>query len=1127
LAIDRTKVLEAAQKHLSKGAYDKAIVELQKLVKADPSDVRTWLKIGDLYVKLNQRPQAIDTYARVADQYAGQGFFHKAVAVYKQILNLDQTRLDVKLKLAEMHESMQLTSDAMAAYEQVAAEYGRLGDADKALSTFGKMVHLDPTNIPTRIKYAEALSRAGRNEEAAAAFEAGADLLRKQGRMDDYLKVVERLLFHREDVERSRELAELYLERNDGKRALAKLQVLFKSDPKHIPTLELLARAFEQVQQLPKTISVLREISRLHGEKGNVEERARALKRIVALDPGDPEARQALAQLAGPARPAAAAVKRDLAPPPGAVIEPSKQQRMVSEPPEELEPEEELEAAADEDEVIAYVDEDADDAEVIHPASEPPDPMMAAADATADAMPGDGAMETATRDDLEPRAEAAEAAAEDDSSDVFIVEEEPVEESAPDATMAEEPSSRPSHAPRASLPPDVAREASIAKLMTEVEVFLRYGLKQKVVEQLRTVLSMEPRHVEAREKLKDLYVERGETGAAAAELVALADLFVGDRPTVALLYLRQARDLDPHDPDILQRLASLDVGASQPPPPRAPTPPPALPTPVPPAYTAPEEAYEPPPEPRVEPSSSQTDLEPPSPPTRPQPATSYLARKGAAATGPNPALSAAGKPVAPAVLPPKPVIGAPLGGKGPGRPLGSPLGSPLGARPGPIAAPKPGKPFASPPTRALSRGDSHDGSREPVTGEIALPAAPQPVVPQAPVPSPPVLSPPVLSPPVLSPPVLSPPVLSSSGPQPPSPRMPTPAPRDDEGFFEDGRTVFGAPIPEPPQDFDAPSFGEDERSPMLPELPDVAPMEAQAAPTPVPAGDPLAPISPEEFENVPLRPSTVDEIAPPPRMSLPPGEVEEILDEAEFFVAQGLFEEGIQVLRDAVAAHPKNRLLLDKIAEIEEQAARAEAAMKDASQPPPPIDNSFQLAEKLADELGTSTREGSDVLDVEEVFAQFKKGVEQQVAVDDTDTHFDLGIAYKEMGLTADAIHEFELCLVNASRECMAHTMIGLCHLEKGDVPSAIGAFKKGLYAEQKTEREELGLYFELGRAYESMRDPQEALYYYEKVKKRDPKFLNVQDRIDALIKPQRPKTAEAAPNEDLDAAFDELMGKD
>jgi len=346
-----------------------------------------------------------------------------------------------------------------------------------------------------------------------------------------------------------------------------------------------------------------------------------------------------------------------------------------------------------------------------------------------------------------------------------------------------------------------------------------------------------------------------------------------------------------------------------------------------------------------------------------------------------------------------------------------------------------------------------------------------------------------------------------------------------------------APQPEhddAPSDDDPFAVGED-RAPLVPDEPSIAAapsnddageLEASPHSTTPPGGDPLAAMSPEEFESVPLRPSTVDEIAPP-RNSLPPGEVEEILDEAEFFVAQGLFDEGIGVLRDALAAHPKNRLLADRISEIEEQAARANEAMKDASQPPPPIDNSFQLAEKLADELGQSTREGSDVLDVEEVFAQFKKGVEQQVAVDDTDTHFDLGIAYKEMGLIPDAIHEFELCIANQARECMAHTMIGLCHLEKNDVASAIGAFKKGLYAERKTEREELGLYYELGRAYEAMRDPQEALYYYEKVKKRDGTFLNVQVRIDALTKSGRATSDEVAPTEDLDAAFDELMGKD
>ena len=120
VSVDRTKILEAAQKHLAKGAYDKAIVEFQKLVRADPTDVRTWLKIGDLYARKGSTKEAVDTYVKVADQYASQGFFLKAVAVQKQILKLDGSRLDVHLRLGEMYEQLQLVSDALATYETVA-----------------------------------------------------------------------------------------------------------------------------------------------------------------------------------------------------------------------------------------------------------------------------------------------------------------------------------------------------------------------------------------------------------------------------------------------------------------------------------------------------------------------------------------------------------------------------------------------------------------------------------------------------------------------------------------------------------------------------------------------------------------------------------------------------------------------------------------------------------------------------------------------------------------------------------------------------------------------------------------------------------------------------------------------
>jgi len=295
LGINRNKVLDAARKHQSRGQYDKAIAQYKKLVDADKRDVRSLLKIGDLYVRKGDRGSAIETYQSVADHYAAQGFFLKAIAVYKQILKLDPSRLDAQVQLGEMYEQLQLISDAMSVFEDVSNAFMRAGDTDEALRMLGKMVELDPEHIPVRIKYAEALSRAGRTQEAADEFEQGAHLLKDQGRLDDFIKVAERLLYHRSnDVRIAKELAETYIERRDPKRALAKLQLCFKADPRDVSTLSLLAEAFLMLSQTDKAVSVYREIARIHREAQRPQERMTALHRILELNPDDKEALAAL-----------------------------------------------------------------------------------------------------------------------------------------------------------------------------------------------------------------------------------------------------------------------------------------------------------------------------------------------------------------------------------------------------------------------------------------------------------------------------------------------------------------------------------------------------------------------------------------------------------------------------------------------------------------------------------------------------------------------------------------------------------------------------------------------------------------------------------------------------------------
>lgn len=314
MAIDRIKVAEAAQKFSLKGQYAKAIAELQKIVAEDNNDVRTLQRIAELYLKANNPGDAVRTYAEVALIYEAGGFFAKAVAVYRQVLKLSPDETEAKIRLANLYYQTGMLSDALLLFDQVSQAYLQAGDPASYITILTRMVELDPDHVGNRIRLAEQYAADKLMLPAREHFNAAADTLHRTRRLDEFVKVAERLLIHFPDEEvRHRQLIRALTATQRGARAIPRIQRLLERDPHDADALELLIEALVSMGEKGRAVSILRELAAGYREDGHRQHEERVLRRIIALDPDDAAARESLSLQSVPAKPdvAAATLSQD------------------------------------------------------------------------------------------------------------------------------------------------------------------------------------------------------------------------------------------------------------------------------------------------------------------------------------------------------------------------------------------------------------------------------------------------------------------------------------------------------------------------------------------------------------------------------------------------------------------------------------------------------------------------------------------------------------------------------------------------------------------------------------------------------------------------------------------------
>jgi tetratricopeptide (TPR) repeat protein len=273
---NKQKVLANAEKYVQQGKLQNAISEYEKILKNDPKDLTVTNTVGDLYSRIGESDKATECFKNVGDAYASQGFTVKAIAMYKKISKLKPS-LESLLKLAELYTQQGLFNDARAQYLQVAEEFLKANELDNAVRIFQKILEMDPENTAMRIRLAEVYIRLGKKTEAWQIFTAAAESMRSKGSLSGADEILQRMLA----IDPGNTYALLMQGKNqaesgDGAGAIATLQKIADIDS-HPDGLRDLLKAYLQTGQLSEAGAAANKLLTVHNDLAAISSFADAL----------------------------------------------------------------------------------------------------------------------------------------------------------------------------------------------------------------------------------------------------------------------------------------------------------------------------------------------------------------------------------------------------------------------------------------------------------------------------------------------------------------------------------------------------------------------------------------------------------------------------------------------------------------------------------------------------------------------------------------------------------------------------------------------------------------------------------------------------------------------------------
>jgi tetratricopeptide (TPR) repeat protein len=500
MAYNKTKYVEAAQRSLNQGKIPQAISEYQTILKYEPRDQVTLMTVGDLYVRLGETLRAIEYFERLAQVFLSDGFVTKAIAIYKKIAKLAPEESGPLEKLAELYVQQGVMSEARPLYLQLAEVHLKGGRQDQGVALLQKLLDVEPDNLRIQVRLADLYHAMGRGKEAVEAYVSAAERVLGRGDHAEAERLAERalkiaakneaalaikaramaaggkrgdaahLLEKISGLETGGEAADLlldqYLRGQDWDQAVRLAMKTFEHDPKNFEMVSKVCIALLEAGEAKRALGVTDQIRIPMIDAGEHDKISEILTRLAGQLPGNLTPLEWLVETYGR----------------------------------------------------------------ISDSFRLPDALSQLGDAAAEAGDFEKAKKAYTQLlERQPDNESAKHRLAAAQQGKVLAKSAHVAVHTEHVPAALEPRAAPLVDAQAAVPTvdadlDADTREFISQSLTDVDLFASYGLTQKAIAVLETVLVRAPRHAETLEKLLDLYLGAGEdrlTAELAARLEAI------------------------------------------------------------------------------------------------------------------------------------------------------------------------------------------------------------------------------------------------------------------------------------------------------------------------------------------------------------------------------------------------------------------------------------------------------------------------------------------------------------------------------------------------------------------------------------------------------------------------------